>query len=104
MLFIDLVLNKPAAEIKKYAYGGEAPIMIQGIIDGYFEEDDGIVLMDYKTDRISSGDETELTDKYHVQMELYKEALEKLLGKNVKECYLYSFYLGREIKVNFEGK
>ena len=96
------ILNKPAREIERYASGGEAPIMIQGIIDGYFEEEDGIVLMDYKTDRIESGRGEELIEKYHVQMELYKEALEKLLGKKVKECYLYSFYLGREIKVEFD--
>ncbi len=96
------ILNKTASSIGgKYSEFGDAPIMIQGIIDGYFEEGDQLVLMDYKTDRTTSESGTELAEKYHVQMELYKEALEKLLGKKVKECYLYSFHLDREIKVEF---
>ncbi len=97
------ILNKAASMIGgEYAKFGTTPIMIQGIIDGYFEEDDQIVLMDYKTDKTDSDTGSELADKYHVQMELYKEALEKLLGKDVKECYLYSFHLDREIKVEFQ--
>ena len=97
------VFNKPASSISSdYTDFGDTPVMVQGIIDGFFEEDDGIVLMDYKTDRIESDDpDVELADRYRVQMELYKDALEKLLYKNVKECYLYSFYLDREIKVEF---
>ena len=75
----------------------ESPVMIQGIIDGYFEEGDGIVLMDYKTDRIPKGHPEVLACRYRVQIELYKEALERLLQKNVKECVLYSFSLGQEV-------
>ena len=92
------ILSKSSKEIPLYADREESPVMIQGIIDGYFEEDGEIVLMDYKTDRIDPEHPEELTDRYRVQIELYKEALEKLLdGKRVKESYLYSFHLGRAV-------
>ncbi|MEE3467368.1 MAG: UvrD-helicase domain-containing protein [Eubacterium sp.] len=97
------VIHKKASEIdaKKYAHYPDTPVMIQGIIDGYFEEEDGIVLMDYKTDTIPSDKPYMLTERYRVQMKLYREALERLLdGKQVKECFLYSFHLGKSIPMS----
>ncbi len=70
--------------------------MIQGIIDLYFEEEDGIVLMDYKTDRVSK--EEELTARYQVQLDCYERALEQMTGKKVKERYLYSFAMEKWIR------
>lgn len=70
---------------------GKEPILIQGIIDVYFEEEDGLVLLDYKTDRIKEG--TELIQKYHTQLELYEKALVRATGKQVKERWIYSFHL-----------
>ena len=49
----------------------------------YFEEEDGLVVLDYKTDRVS--DEKELVDKYHAQLDYYAKALEQLTEKKVKE-------------------
>lgn len=73
-------------------------ILVQGIIDLYFvNEDDEIILVDYKTDFVQN--ENELIEKYKVQLELYKRALEESLGKNVKDIYIYSLYLGKEIKI-----
>ncbi len=72
-------------------------VLIQGIIDAFFEEDDGIVLLDYKTDRIAVGQE--LVDKYHTQMQYYTRAIEQALAKKVKEIILYSFYLEEEVPV-----
>ncbi|MBR6229566.1 MAG: UvrD-helicase domain-containing protein [Eubacterium sp.] len=92
------ILSKSSREIPLYADRPESPVMIQGIIDGYFEEDGEIVLMDYKTDRFDGEDEN-LIRRYHIQLELYREALEKLVGKKVKECYLYSFFRGYEIRI-----
>ena len=75
----------------------EESIVVQGIIDCYFEEDDGnIVLLDYKTDYVKS-DENELIEKYIKQLELYKKALEESLSKEIKEVYIYSTYLNKEI-------
>ena len=74
-------------------------IVVQGIVDAYFAEGDDLVLVDYKTDRIKDVQEEELIKRYRTQMQYYKDTLEKLTGKNVKETYLYSFALGKEIAV-----
>ena len=66
--------------------------LVQGIIDVYFEEEDGLVVLDYKTDKVYRIEE--LVEKYHAQLEYYGRALEQITGKNVKEKVLYSFTLG----------
>ena len=66
-------------------------LFLQGIIDTVFVEDDQWVLVDYKTDRVKSGDE--LISRYKIQMDLYKEALERLTNMPVKASYIYSFRL-----------
>ena len=66
-------------------------LFLQGIIDTAFVEDDQWVLVDYKTDRVKSGDE--LIRRYKIQMDLYKEALETLTDMPVKASYIYSFRL-----------
>ena len=66
-------------------------LFLQGIIDTVFVEDDQWVLVDYKTDRVKSGDE--LIRRYKIQMDLYKEALETLTDMPVKASYIYSFRL-----------
>lgn len=71
--------------------------MLQGIADCMFEEDDGIVIIDYKTDRVDS--ESVLVKRYDLQLKLYSAALGRIFDKPVKEAYLYSFALGRAIKV-----
>ena len=76
---------------------------MQGIIDAYFEEEQGWVIVDYKTDRVPSGDIRELIPKYGRQLELYGKALEQISGKPVKEMVLYSLTLGREIPVEKGG-
>lgn len=72
--------------------------MIQGVIDCLFEEDDGIVVVDYKTD--SSKDEEALRVEYAPQLILYKAALEAVYGKKVKEAVIYSFRLGKEVRIS----
>ena len=64
-------------------------------IDVYFEEEDGLVLADYKTDRVAQAQE--LRDRYHIQLEIYADALEQITGKQVKQKLIYSFALGCEI-------
>ena len=72
--------------------------MLQGVIDCLFEEDDGIVVVDYKTD--SSKDENALREEYAPQLILYKAALEAIYDKKVKEAVVYSFRLGKEVKIS----
>lgn len=66
-------------------------LFLQGIIDTAFVEDGQWILVDYKTDRVKSGDE--LIRRYKIQMDLYKEALETLTNMPVKASYIYSFRL-----------
>lgn len=73
-------------------------IVLQGIIDCYFEEDDGIVLIDYKTDYVPEGGDMGIKNKYRLQIEYYSKALEKLTGRNVKDKYIYLFYNGKILK------
>ncbi|MCR5000984.1 MAG: helicase-exonuclease AddAB subunit AddA [Lachnospiraceae bacterium] len=93
-------LNSPlAARMKKADEQGllyrEQPFMfshdgiiIQGIIDAFFLEDDKIVIVDYKTDRVN--DINDLADRYHVQLEYYALALKSMLDKEIGELVIYS--------------
>lgn len=87
------------ASVLNPLWDGEQTVLVQGIIDAYFMEDDEIVLVDYKTDKVRKGDEQKLIDLYHVQLEDYARALERMLKRKVKEAYIYSFTLGKEIRL-----
>ena len=72
--------------------------LIQGIIDVFWIEKDGIVLLDYKTDRVQQA--KELIDRYETQLKLYADALERVFGARklkVKEILIYSFSLEKLI-------
>ena len=75
----------------------EDEVLLQGIIDAFIVEDDGIILVDYKTDRVREGEE--LRERYRKQIMLYSDALEAILGKRVKRRVLYSFYLAKEVEI-----
>lgn len=70
-------------------------VILQGIVDAFIMEEEGIILVDYKTDRVKDGEE--LRNRYQKQIDLYSEALEQILGKKVKRRVLYSFSLGEEV-------
>lgn len=72
-------------------------VLVQGIIDAWMEEEDGLVLVDYKTDRVEQGGESILIRRYQTQLDYYKRSLEQITGKPVKEKILYSLSLGKEI-------
>ena len=76
---------------------GDEMILVQGIIDVFWEEDDGIVLLDYKTDKVD--DANALMVRYEKQLELYKNAIEASYGVKVKEVLIYSFALERSINL-----
>ncbi len=67
---------------------GEELLLVQGIIDMYFEEPDGLVLVDYKTDRVK--DPRALVPRYQRQLDYYARALQAARNRPVKEIYLYS--------------
>ncbi|MBP3806427.1 MAG: helicase-exonuclease AddAB subunit AddA [Oribacterium sp.] len=72
-------------------------VLLQGIIDAFFLEDDEIVLVDYKTDHVRDADT--LVGRYKKQLDLYARALESITGKTVKEKLIYSVILGKTISV-----
>lgn len=72
--------------------------MLKGVIDLYFEDkDNNIILLDYKTDNLKK--EEDFKSRYAQQVDIYSAALECITGKKVKEIYLYSFVLKKEIKI-----
>ena len=87
----DLPLTRLGCESK------DETITVQGVADCIFYEADGPVIVDYKTDIVSSPQQ--LIDRYRGQLELYREILEESLQTPVKECIIYSFHLGQEISL-----
>lgn len=75
-------------------------VLLQGIIDAYFEEDGQLVIVDYKTDYLPDGDINYLVEKYSMQLKCYSYALEKIMGKKVKEAWIYSLYCDDSIKLD----
>lgn len=78
--------------------------MVQGIIDAYFYEEDEkgdrkIILLDYKTDQIKADQESLLKERYGVQLYYYQKALEESTGCKVKESYIYSLAIQKEIRL-----
>lgn len=79
---------------------GTAPdskAVLNGVADCVFMENGAAVICDYKTDRVSSGQE--LLDRYRIQLELYRRILSRSLGVEVAECVIYSFALSEEVQV-----
>jgi ATP-dependent helicase/nuclease subunit A len=73
-------------------------IILQGVIDVYFLEEDGIVLLDYKTDFATEENMMDIKNRYESQLYYYTEALERMTGLPVKEKYIYLFSNGEIIQ------
>lgn len=91
MLFKEqpFVMAIPAKRVDP-KFPEEETMLIQGIIDAYYEKQGEIYLMDYKTDRVNKKED--LIQRYQTQLDYYKEALEKLTGKTVAGVYIYSYH------------
>ncbi len=73
-------------------YGrGEGDVLLQGVIDLFFEEEDGIVLVDFKSDRVTAATRAARAEEYEGQLSAYAEALRRITGKPVKEKRLFFF-------------
>lgn len=84
-----------------YGNGTKDNILVQGIIDLYYiNENDEVVLVDYKTDYVENGKENDLVKKYEKQLEIYKRALEEALEKKVDKIFIYSVYLEKLVEIN----
>lgn len=75
----------------------EEPVVLQGAVDCAFEENGGLIVVDYKTDRVADPDK--LRQRYAAQVDLYAAALTRCTGLPVHGCYLYSFYQNQALPV-----
>ena len=94
----DIYLNNEDVQNNRAIYEEES-LMLRGIIDLYFEEDDELIIVDYKTDYIDEDNKQDVIDRYRKQLDLYAESLTKLTGKKIKEKYLYLFNIDEEVKL-----
>ena len=92
---IPAALYRPGLELPEDAAG--ETMVVQGIADCVFEENGALIVVDYKTDRVKTGEE--LAQRYAPQLRIYAHALAQTLGLPVLECLLYSFALSSEIRV-----
>lgn len=94
-----LMLDPWFFDAQKHQAGLEK-ILVQGTIDCLFEEKNGYVLVDYKTDQVDINGADLLEKRYRIQMDIYALAVEKILNKNVHQKMIYSFALGEALEVN----
>ena len=85
---------------KYYANGldGEQ-VLLQGVVDCALLEEDGITVIDFKTDRVSEDTAQAVADRYRIQVETYANALTRIYQKKVKAAYLYFFSMNDFVKL-----
>lgn len=95
---VPFMMSFPAKEAYPDWQDGEEEVLVQGVIDCLFEDDQGLVLLDYKTDAITNrfqhgfeGAKPILADRYRTQLQLYTRAVEGILKKKVTNRYLFFF-------------
>lgn len=89
--------------VLRRGYGADFT-MIQGIVDLYFTEPEGLVLIDYKTDRLEGKQSVQiLKERYGMQLKLYAEALSALKGKPVVSAWIYASSGGRWIEIELDA-
>lgn len=80
----------------RYAVGLEGEkVLLQGVVDCAILEEDGIILLDFKTDRVTEETLPQVVERYRPQVEAYAKALERIYEKTVKSRLLYFFHIGR---------
>ncbi len=97
-------LKKRARDVISQVDNSQEILLVQGIIDCFFMEDDEIVMVDYKSDYVPYNGLGQIVKRYEPQLRLYKEALQRIKGKNVKESYLYLFSINEAIKLEWDCK
>ncbi|MEW5762092.1 MAG: helicase-exonuclease AddAB subunit AddA [Bacillota bacterium] len=99
---VPFTIGLPVTELEPgltgAAYAGET-VLVQGVIDCLLAAGDGLVIVDYKSDRVAAGELNACAARYRVQLELYARAAAEILGRPVREKYLYFFAPGRAVAV-----
>ena len=85
---------------KRYGHGlEEEKILLQGVVDFALIEEDGITVVDYKTDRVTGEGVSELLGKYGAQVNSYAEALSRIFNLPVKSKLIFLFSTGEFLSV-----
>ena len=93
----QFIVSIPAGLTDKTLSGEDAaqPMILQGAVDCMFEENGSLYILDFKTDRCYN--KQELWERYGPQLTLYKEAMTRVMNKEVKDTVLYSFYMNAPV-------
>ncbi len=84
---------------KYYPDAGNEQILLQGVVDCAIVEDDGLIVIDFKTDRVTEQTLPKVADQYKAQVMAYASALKRIYGKPVKSACLYFFAMNRYVDV-----
>ncbi len=90
----------PSSELYGASTGGDSSpdtVLLQGVIDCFFEESEGIILVDYKTDYVPEGGIQAIKERYKLQISYYARALKLLTGRNVLHRFIYLFWNGQVV-------
>ncbi len=100
---VPFTYSEPARELYEAAGAelDEDPVLIQGVIDCLFEDDQGLVLLDYKSDRIFNGRWEETAERHRFQLEMYAKAIAAILDRKIDECYIFFFDGAQSIRLQF---
>ena len=95
----DVYIYEDLLDEENSKFYDDESIMLRGIIDAYFEEDEKIVIVDYKTDFVTDENKEEVINRYKKQLDLYADVMKNLTGKEVKEKYIYLFGIDEGISI-----
>ena len=85
---------------ENYADGLEGEqVLLQGVVDCAMIEDDGLTIIDFKTDYVTEESLPELVERYRIQVQTYAQAMKRIYQRNVKASYLYFFRLNRFVAI-----
>ena len=93
--------NARHAKVLRLKAGEE--VLLQGVVDCCIEEDGELVIIDYKTDRVSGATLEQRAEFYAAQLQAYARAMERITGKRVRECVLYFLAAGKALSVPFDA-
>lgn len=84
---------------KYYPVTGEDEILLQGVIDCFFETDEGLAIIDFKTDYVNEKTIEEKAASYAPQLDVYAYALGRITGKKILHKYLFFFAVGKAVEL-----
>lgn len=75
----------------------EERVLVQGVIDCLIETKDGLLVLDFKTDRVPKSRVRERAEQYRAQLSAYRRAAEEVFGRPVQACALFFLHSGQTV-------